>query len=274
MSGKLLEEASGLAASRTNRGIVWSHNDRNHHHELFAIDSATGDIHSRWELEGAENEDYEDMAIGPGPAMGVEYLYLGDIGDNYEERKRLTVYRIREPDVRAGGYTSRSSGGVDRRVIPEADYDTLTLRVPDRPSNSEVMMIDPWTQAVYVITKEDGDIWRTTEKWGEGDATLKLEKVGQVNHFDNELTGGDISRDGSEVLLRSYTSVYHFCRGTGEALEDVLSWEFGEILPYEAEEQGESVAFAPNKNDGYYTLSESSGERWVPLYHYRRREIS
>ena len=60
--------------------------------------------------------------------MGVEYLYLGDIGDNYEERKRLTVYRIREPDVRAGGYTSRSSGGVDRRVIPEADYDTLTLR--------------------------------------------------------------------------------------------------------------------------------------------------
>ena len=105
-------------------------------------------------------------------------------------------------------------------------------------------------------------------------ATLKLEKVGQVNHFDNELTGGDISRDGSEVLLRSYTSVYHFCRGTGEALEDVLSWEFGEILPYEAEEQGESVAFAPNKNDGYYTLSESSGERWVPLYHYRRREIS
>ena len=87
--------------------------------------------------------------------MGVEYLYLGDIGDNYEERKRLTVYRIREPDVRAGGYTSRSSGGVDRRVIPEADYDTLTLRVPDRPSNSEVMMIDPWTQAVYVITKED-----------------------------------------------------------------------------------------------------------------------
>ena len=64
VSGKLLEEASGLAASRTNRGIVWSHNDRNHHHELFAIDSATGDIHSRWELEGAENEDYEDMAIG------------------------------------------------------------------------------------------------------------------------------------------------------------------------------------------------------------------
>ena len=64
VSGKLLEEASGLAASRTNRGIVWSHNDRNHHHELFAIDSANGDIHSRWELEGAENEDYEDMAIG------------------------------------------------------------------------------------------------------------------------------------------------------------------------------------------------------------------
>ena len=33
------------------------------------------------DLQGADLRDWEDMALGPGPKQGQDYLYVGDIGD-------------------------------------------------------------------------------------------------------------------------------------------------------------------------------------------------
>ncbi len=42
-------------------------------------------------------KDCEDVATGPGPIKGKNYIYLGDIGDNAEKRRYISVYRFEEP---------------------------------------------------------------------------------------------------------------------------------------------------------------------------------
>ena len=91
-------EASGLAASRQNPGVLWVHNDSGNAVELFAIGD-DGGVRAPYLPTGITNRDWEDLAIGPGPAAGVDYLFIGDIGDNGLARSSITIYRIPEPAV-------------------------------------------------------------------------------------------------------------------------------------------------------------------------------
>lgn len=51
------------------------------------------------ELGGVDFEDVEDIAIGPGPEAGVDYIYVSDTGNNDKDRDVVQIYRIREPDM-------------------------------------------------------------------------------------------------------------------------------------------------------------------------------
>lgn len=244
--------------------VLWTHNDSSNYHEVIAIDAASGEVIEQFELYNAANFDYEDMAIGPGPEEGAFYLYVGDVGDNNYSRKNYAVYRVKEPNLQEH----------DGNVIAQSEWEKLTLYYPDQEHDVECLLVDPWTKMIYLITKESNTIWRTNEAWGEGDAVMELVKNGQVNKEEvrtkAKITGGDISRDGREILLKYYDYVVYICRDEGESISDALSRKPGMRLPYISEPQGESVAFASELMGGYYTLSESQGRDLVPLYHYSR----
>ena len=93
-----LVEASGLVESRKNAHVLWSHNDRNHLNRLFAFNTAGKHLGIYW-INGVDNRDWEDMAIGPGPQPGVDYLYIGDVGDNDSVHDFKYIYRVPEPVV-------------------------------------------------------------------------------------------------------------------------------------------------------------------------------
>ena len=60
-----------------------------------------------FELEGVDMYDFEDITLGPGPegTDGPDYIYVGDIGNNWDGHCRginaddYIVYRIPEPDI-------------------------------------------------------------------------------------------------------------------------------------------------------------------------------
>jgi len=52
-----------------------------------------------YSVGGASNRDWEDMAIGPGPVDGQQYLYIGDIGDSLAQYDIKYIYRVPEPCV-------------------------------------------------------------------------------------------------------------------------------------------------------------------------------
>src|SRR5215510_11533992 len=73
LENKSVNESSGIGASRINRGILWTHNDSGAGPFIFAFDRK-GKHRGVWRVAGAGCVDWEDMALGPGPAQGRSYL--------------------------------------------------------------------------------------------------------------------------------------------------------------------------------------------------------
>src|SRR6185503_20944624 len=88
-----METLAGLAASRTNAGILWAHGagaiDR-----IFAI-ATTSKAMADYTLNRTLI-DAEDIAVGPGPAPTGQYIYLADSGGL---RSSIVIARFREPIV-------------------------------------------------------------------------------------------------------------------------------------------------------------------------------
>src|SRR5438045_2565054 len=63
-------EASGIVASRQNPGVLWTHNDSGYPGSIFAVDT-NGNFLARCAVSNVYSGDFEDIAIGPGPAPGL-----------------------------------------------------------------------------------------------------------------------------------------------------------------------------------------------------------
>jgi len=69
-----IDEASGIAASRKNEDVLWTHNDSGDTNRIFAFDTQGRHL-GFYIIKGAGNRDWEDMAVGPGPVDGQQYIY-------------------------------------------------------------------------------------------------------------------------------------------------------------------------------------------------------
>lgn len=98
-----------------------------------------------YNVVGAKGMDWEDMAIGPGPSTGEDYLNLGDIGDNAESRPSVTIYRIPQATAAVGGGSEEFdlSGAV-----------ALRMRYHEGAQNPEALLADPDTADLYIVTKD------------------------------------------------------------------------------------------------------------------------
>ena len=264
VSGGALTEASGLVAGRRNPGTLWTHNDSGAGPRLYAL-STKGATLASYDVAGATAQDWEDIAIGPGPAAGTSYLYVGDIGDNSTSRANVQVYRVAEPDVRgASPGAPISLSGVER----------LTLSYPDGAHNAETLLVDPRGGDVYIVAKStDGvsPVFRATAPLSAS-TTNKLQRVAVLRFGtgalpgDRKATGGDISPRGDEIIVRTYDSAFLWRRAAGGTVADALAGSPCAV-PLANEPQGEALGFAAD-GSGYYSLSEGSKQ---PLYFYARR---
>ena len=244
-------EASGLAVSRNNRGVVWAHNDSGGEPSLYAL-GADGQIRATLPVAGAVNVDWEDMARGPGPGGGPDWLYVGDIGDNGASRGSVRVYRVPEPDL---------GGSASGAVLPAAPAAFVDLVYADGPRDAEALVVDPRNGDLFVITKreERSRVYRARSPSFTGE-TVTLEYLRELG--EGLVTAADACADGKTVLVRSYFGLDAYGGpSVAGALRGTPSRRLVEVEP-----QGETVAAAPDC-EGYYTLSEGSGQ---PLVRYLR----
>lgn len=236
-----LSEISGMVASRNANRTFWVHNDSGNDADLFAL-SANGDTRGAVALVGAPATDWEDIARGPGPRRGVDYLFVADIGDNLRARGSVLVHRLEEPAFDSG-------------AVPADDYDTFELTYPDGPHDAETLLVDPVRGELVIMTKEwDGSsrIY-SAGPFTAGGASAELQFRGTV-HLGGPATGGDVSVDGSRVLLRTYADIRGWQRDPIEPLWRAFA-EPGCAMAGVDENQGEAVAFTAS-GDGYATIGE------------------
>lgn len=253
-----LDEASGLASSRSNPLYIWSHNDSGGDPLLYLMTQAGADS-GRFVLDGAQNIDWEDMAIGPGPSVGQQYLYAADIGDNRAARDNYTIYRVPEPDLTVQDIPAASTlTGVEAISFI---YDDGNAR------DAEAIMVDPTTSDIYIISKREASVILYTLPFPQNTAELDTADRLRVLPF-TMVTAADISPNGNEILIKNYLNVYHWSKSGSESISDLLSTTPAR-LAYTVEPQGEAIAWH-STNATYFTLSEAGNNQPVILYNYSR----
>ena len=115
MDDKDMEEASGLAYSRLQSGVLYTINDHGGPNSVIAL-GESGDKMTDIILEGIKNEDWEDIATTV--TEGVSYILVSDTGNNDHDRDDLAILRFQEPDLSSG----------DEVTIERADTEVLEVR--------------------------------------------------------------------------------------------------------------------------------------------------
>ena len=243
MQDPAITEASGIAASRTNPGIYWVHNDSGDSARVFATDLSGAAI-GRFRLQGAQARDWEDIAVGPGTEPGTNYLYLGDIGGN-KGRSNLSIYRAVEPGILPGASGVRGSVPAER----------IDVMYPDGLAwDAEALLVDPLTADIYVVTKggeASSIVYQLPAAQAVSESPQTLREVASLElpaGLDGSVTGGDISPDGSVIMLRTYSRVYLWPRLAGESIPDAFTPPPCSVQ-IQPESQGEAAAFQENGQD-------------------------
>jgi hypothetical protein len=226
-------EPSGLIKSRAHPGLFWTHNDSGDSARIFGVD-AQGALVVELPVEGAENVDWEDLTLD-----GAGRLWIGDIGDNLNNRADLGLYVLdAEPSLEGPAVASRR----------------VPIRYPDRDPNvldfdAEALFADG--ERLYLLTKHrSGDLSTTLyaipDPLSGAEVTLThiSERVigGNPNRYGGMVTAADLSPDGETLAVLSYHALLLF--GRPEDGQDWLSRPLKEIsLDQSALEQCESVAW-------------------------------
>ena len=217
----VLAESSGLAVSRTQSGVLWSHNDSGDGPTLYAIDQS-GRLLAVVPVDGAEANDWEDLGAGPCPAVSAlgtsdtrrssTCLYVADTGDNQRVRDVLTIYVLAEPQL-------DEVAGARLHATALA----LRFRYPDEPHDSEALAVLPDGSLTIVTKGRTGRIEffelasRLIEEALGSDTILTAEHRGDAGiapdiRFGRQVTGAALSPDGWRMAVRTYTEIYFFGR--------------------------------------------------------------
>jgi hypothetical protein len=236
-----LDELSDLVPSRKNPGILWTHEDSGGDAALYALDPSGATV-GTLTIDGADNHDWEDMAVAPCPDGSGDCLWIGDTGDNALGRDDVAVLVVPEPVV-AGPFAAH------------ATPTTYRYTFPDGRGNVEGLAIDPTGLPVLVTKRVDGtaDVYRFPTL--DAAATVTLDPLGRIPTGDPsdehpaEATSADIRPDGSRLLVRTYGSLFEY----------PLTGALGEgrtALPAPVERPGEAAGYDPA--GGVWLVSEGA----------------
>jgi len=264
VSAPEITEASGIIASRQNPGVLWTHNDSSYPGSVFAL-STNGALLARYYVPSVFFGDFEDISFGPGPSPEQQYIYLGDIGDNYATRANIRVIRFPEPAV----YAYQSNGPP---VQPVPSWQEITLGYPDGPHNAEAMMVDPITSDLFIVTKltNNAGLYQVTRAQLDSGGPIEMTFVREMSFSGlKSVSGADISADGGLIAIRRNGKAWLWVRPNGQSIGNVLAGTPATI-PNADEPNGEAIGFHPT-GLGYYTISEDDPVTFLTTNYFFRR---
>lgn len=216
-------EASGLARSHREAGLLWIINDNGAKEIVHSVD-ARGARRGEFKLKKSDNKDWEDLASFR--LDGEPYLMVADIGDNDARRKKRTLYFVREP-------------------VAEFDTETKTdwkvdYRYPDGPRDAESAAVDVPRQRALILSKRDipprlyavplrTDSDDTVVATALGPVTSlprpsrqDVEFAPKTDDWHWQPVGMDISDDGLAAVILTYSAVYYYQRSAGQDWDEAF----------------------------------------------------
>lgn len=231
----ILNESSGIETS--DRNHIWSHNDSGGNHELYEFDSS-GILLRTLNIQNSTNHDWEELARD-----SSGNIYIGDFGNNNNNRSNLAIYKIANPDSFTG--TSIASQKISFTYPDQNNFPPINSLL-----NFDMEAFFWFEHSLYLFSKNrtvpyDGltKLYRLPENAGTYTATL-LDSfyTGTGPYYVTSITSADISPDGKLVALLSGLHVFLFSNFTGDNFFDGTAQE----LNFSSLTQKEAIVFISN----------------------------
>lgn len=238
---KKLNENSGIVHYRDS--TVWLIEDNGNTDNIYKV-NFQGKIIKELEVKNAKNHDWEDLAKDK-----KGNLYIGDFGNNQNNRKNLTIYKLPNPEKENG---------------TKIDAEEIRFNYPNQqsfpPVKSELLFdaeaFFHYNEHLYIFTKNrskpftgESFIYKVRDSKGSYTAEfLSKIKIG-TDSATCQITSADISPDGKKIVLLGYGKLWVISNFKND---DFISGTIKEI-DLELRTQLESVCF---KNNNTLLLSD------------------
>jgi hypothetical protein len=252
LQDRKIKEASGLAASRRLPGIYWTLNDSGNDPLLFAFD-LSGRVLAELRVANSDDVDWEALQIVPDRA-GQPFVYIGEIGDNRDDKSSISLYRLPEPEF---------TPNIGKQAVGRTSAaEQFKLQFPDKSHDAEALLVHPSTGEMLIVDKDFSGrarAYRVPPFVAAGKGVL--EAVAQLDlrflgPFGNAVTDGSVAPDGSKLVLRTYLAGLEYDVPPGGDLVAALAGR-PRAFPLDDGPQGEGISY---RQDGQalLTIGESS----------------
>jgi hypothetical protein len=191
-----LIESSGLIYFHDE---FWSFNDSGGEPILYAIDPLTGKILRRVTITNATNIDWEEVT------QDEKYIYIGDFGNNYGDRKDLKIYRISKTDM----IQDKTDYSILASIISFSfsDQRSFKKRLLYTRYDCEAMIV--WKDSIVVFTKNWIDETSSVYCFPKMPGTYNISSA-FVFRSQGLVTGAAISDDAKELAICGYEEFIPF----------------------------------------------------------------
>ncbi|MDO7886362.1 hypothetical protein [Hymenobacter cheonanensis] len=195
-----IRESSGLARG-DSAGLVWTHGDGGTPATLY-LASLAGRLCGVLPLAPLANHDWEELARDP-----AGRFYIGDFGNNRNDRRDLAIYRI-----------TPGAGG--------ARVDTIAFRYPDQTAfpppparrhfDCEAMVF--YNDTLHLFTKDRSRMHRTRYYTVPARPGRYVAVLRDSLRLRTLVTGAALRPDGRQVALLGYGGLFLFDGPPGSRL--------------------------------------------------------
>jgi hypothetical protein len=249
------DELSGLVCGYKNEELIYMVEDKGNANKIFVF-NRSGILQTKLVVQGLENIDWEDLAIGPGPVSGESYIYVADIGDNDANRNSARIIRFIEPDLST----------ISSNSIVINNYDIINFQYAGGAKDAETLMLNPFNKDLIIMTKVELVTRVYQLKYPYSSNMNKAEFVGLLP--TQKLVAGDISSDGQRIVVKNKNTVYYWETQSNDIYKTIFH-NAPKKVSYIPEPRGESIGFSKD-GKSYFTITETKGIDGAEpiLYHY------
>ncbi|MGB3948273.1 MAG: T9SS type A sorting domain-containing protein [Bacteroidia bacterium] len=243
----VLDESSGIEA--TNKNSIWSHNDSSGETKLYNFDS-TGALLRTLTILNASNIDWEDVAIDT-----AGNFYIGDIGNNDNNRQDLKIYIIPAPQSILGDTVSA-------QTINYTYANQISFPPADSLKNFDAEAMIVYNDSIFIFSKDRTDPYSGYTNLYSMPKTPGTYVAELVDSFYTgsgpqqfySITAADISANQNRLVLLAYNRCWIFSDFVGS------NFFGGEVkmLEFTNFSQKEGICFA-SENELYITDELNSG---------------
>lgn len=214
-----LKEISGIEFDKNND--LWAINDSGNTTEIHQIDTL-GNIKRSVNITNAENIDWEDLTQDD-----FGHFFIGDFGNNDNNRKDLTIYKIENPIDLKG---SETEAEIIRFKFMDQDHNNKN----DSIRNFDLEAFVFYKGKLYLFTKnrtKPFDGYSNLYRMGDYASNHKAEKISRfktcdVGKYQCWITSAALSPDRKKLALLGSNKIWVFKNWKND---DFFSGEFSEI---------------------------------------------